>query len=132
MIINTPIAVAEIFDKISILEIKIEKIEDSSKIKCAKTELDLLMETINEHSLSYFFDQDLYQELKKTNLILWHICEKRRDFEIKKIFDTDFITESRLEYQTNDMRARIKAEINIFFKSGITEVKSYKKLSFEI
>ena len=128
MIITIPISVAELFDKISILEIKLEQVANQAKVQFAKQELEMLLAIAKEHKIDQFRAHDLYQELRVTNRKLWDICEERRRSELEQRFDEIFVEQSRLEYKTNDHRAQIKQRINHFFKSSIQEVKSYENL----
>lgn len=131
MLIQIPVAVAELFDKISILEIKLELVTDPDRRTHAQVELDKLMEIVRIHQLEGFLTQALYQELRQVNQQLWDVCEQRRQFEQLGRFDEEFVKQSRLEYKTNDLRASIKQKINRQFDSAIVEVKSYARLSHE-
>ena len=128
MIINTPIPVADLFDKISILEIKYSEIKGNKNIEIQK-ELDLLLKIAKENKLHQFLNSLLYKELKNINQKLWDICDERRKLEHKKIFNDYFIEISRNEYKVNDNRAEVKMRINKFFNSYIQEIKSYNKFS---
>lgn len=121
-----PVSIAEIFDKISILEIKIEELKDPQKLRHVEFELSALMEIARENDLLRFFDDELYLELKSINHKLWHICDIRRKQESDKEFGEEFIKESRNEYLTNDSRALIKRQINKKLNSEVIEVKSYE------
>lgn len=132
MLIEIPVAVAELFDKISILQIKLDLLEDPDRRAHAQIELDKLMTIVCEHKLQAFLGQDLYQQLRVTNQQLWDVCEQRRECEQAGRFDQEFIEQSRLEYKTNDRRASIKQKINQQFDSAIVEVKSYARLSHEL
>jgi hypothetical protein len=125
MIIEIPVSVAELFDKISILEIKLEQVADPAKVQFVRQELELLSAITKEHKVNDFLGHVLYQELRLTNRRLWDVCEERRRCELEQRFDAIFVEKSRLEYQTNDQRALIKQRINHFFNSSIQEVKSY-------
>lgn len=125
MKITIPVSVAELFDKISILQIKKENIQENSSLRFVNKELDSLIEIVKRKNMKSFMNHDLYNELKLSNKVLWNICEERRLSEKNKLFDESFINQSRLEYKTNDKRAKIKFKINKYYESEIIEVKSY-------
>ena len=119
------ISAGELLDKISILEIKKEKINDSQKLKIIDKELLSLKKTSNEKIPDKNEINDLVINLKKINLKLWDIEENKRKAEKDKKFDDDFIQLSREVYKSNDERAKIKSKINEILGSNIKEVKSY-------
>ena len=131
MLIHIPVAVAELFDKVSILEIKLRHLVDPKRRQHAKSELDELMQITKQHGLLDFLETSLYRQLLETNQALWDVCEVRRQLELAGQFDQDFIEKSRLEYKTNDLRASLKQQINARFGSTIVEVKSYQRFSHE-
>ena len=126
MLINTPISLGELVDKISILLIKQKNINDKSKILHVNKELDYLKSTlekkIKKKEINNYLDQ-----LVKINSELWKIEDDIRECERKKIFDQTFIELARSVYFTNDKRANVKSDINIKFGSELVEVKSYEK-----
>ena len=126
MIVNTPISLGELIDKISILVIKEKKITDEKKNNLIREELTLLRKTLNEtannNSINHYLNQ-----LIDVNSALWKIEDEIRDCEKNKKFDQKFIELARSVYITNDKRAEIKLEINNKFGSKIVEVKSYTK-----
>ena len=126
MLIDTPISLGELVDKISILIIKQKNINDKLKISHVNKELDYLKITleknIKKEEIHNYLDQ-----LIKINSELWKIEDDIRECERKKIFDHTFIELARSVYFTNDKRANVKSEINIKFGSELLEVKSYKK-----
>ncbi len=126
MIINTPISLGELIDKISILAIKEKKIRDEKKNNLISEELTLLRKTLNEAANNNSINNYLNQ-LIDVNSTLWKIEDEIRDCEKNKKFDQKFIELARSVYITNDRRAEIKLEINNKFGSKIVEVKSYKK-----
>ena len=126
MIINTPISLGELIDKISILRIKKKKIDDKNKIIFINQELQLLEETLT-NSFKDEKIKDYLDKLIKINSKLWKIEDDIRDCERNKQFDQKFIDLARAVYFTNDQRSRIKLEINNHFDSNIVEVKFYKK-----
>ena len=125
MIINCPISLGELVDKISILKIKIKNISDENKVNLAKVEHDQLMKTLDELSLK---EVSIYlDELIVINSELWIIEDDIREEERKKDFGEKFILLSRSVYRTNDRRFEVKNRINDFYGSGIKEVKSYEE-----
>ena len=126
MIINTPVSLGELVDKISILHIKNTNIKDNEKLLLVKEELSLLQQTLNDHvnndQIKPFLDS-----LIDINSKLWVIEDDIRDCERDKNFDQKFIDLARSVYFTNDKRSEIKLEINKKFGSKIVEVKSYEK-----
>ena len=126
MIINTPVSLGELVDKISILHIKNKKIKENEKLLLVKEELSLLQQTLNDHVNS---DQikPFLDSLIDINSKLWVIEDDIRDCERDKSFDQKFIDLARSVYFTNDKRSEIKLEINKKFGSKIVEVKSYEK-----
>ena len=126
MIINTPVSLGELVDKICILHIKNTNIKDNEKLLLVKEELSLLQQTLNDHVNS---DQikPFLDSLIDINSKLWIIEDDIRDCERDKNFDQKFIDLARSVYFTNDKRSEIKLEINKKFGSKIVEVKSYEK-----
>ncbi len=126
MLVDTPISIGELVDKISILKIKQDNISDKIKVKHVKKELDLL-----QKKLFNYIDRDDIQNyldlLVNVNSKLWKIEDDIRDCENNKLFDQTFIELARSVYYTNDERAKIKSEINKKFGSELVEVKSYKE-----
>jgi hypothetical protein len=125
--IYTEISAGELFDKISILEIKKNKIKDKTKRNIVLKELSSLQETVNENIEKSKSLTKLYKKLKSINLRLWKIEDDIRDCERKRNFEDEFIKLARAVYFTNDDRSRVKNKINGLTKSNISEVKSYKK-----
>ena len=119
------ISAGELLDKITILEIKKEKITDSEKLKSINKELSSLTKTSNEKIPDKKRIEDLVSNLKKINLKLWNIEENKRKAEKEKKFDETFIKLSRDVYKSNDERAKIKLKINEILGSNIKEVKSH-------
>ncbi len=123
--INVSISLGELLDKITILEIKYQKIEDIEKKQNIKHELDLLNSKyfkVKELNLEI---ENYFVQLKEINLELWDIEENVRDCEKRKKFDKEFIELSRSIYIKNDLRFEIKNQINKKFSSDIVEEKSY-------
>ena len=126
MLIDTPISLGELIDKISILIIKQKNINDKEKLKHVNKELDFLQNTM----IKYINYEDIKKYLDKLisiNSDLWKIEDDIRDCERKKIFDQKFIDLARNVYFTNDERSRVKSDINKNFGSELVEVKSYEE-----
>ena len=124
--INIKISYGELFDKISILEIKKTKLTNSDDIKNVTFELNLLTDALNKSHIHNNDIDQLFNELKKVNLQLWEIEDKIREKEKYSIFDDEFIKLARSVYKTNDKRSKIKKQININLKSEVFEIKSYQ------
>jgi hypothetical protein len=122
MNVSIPVGIGELYDKISVLEIKSERITDEAKLTYVREELALLRKTAAEFPI----DPSLYAELKKVNAGLWDIEDAIRMEESKKTFGEKFIGLARSVYVQNDQRAEIKRQINLASGSDIMEVKSYK------
>jgi hypothetical protein len=125
--IYSEISAGELFDKISILDIKKNKIKDKNKRNIILKELSSLKETASKNIEKSKLIIKLYKKLKSINLKLWKIEDDIRDCERKNNFDSKFIKLARAVYFTNDERSRVKNKINSLTKSNISEVKSYKK-----
>lgn len=125
--IYSEISAGELFDKISILEIKKNKIKDKNKRNIILKELSSLQKTASENIEKSKSIIKLYKKLKSINLKLWKIEDDIRDCERKNNFESKFIKLARAVYFTNDERSLIKNKINSLTKSNISEVKSYKK-----
>ena len=124
--INIKISYGELFDKISILEIKKTKLANSDDIKNVTFELNLLTDALNKSNIDFHSVNNLLNKLKKVNLQLWEIEDEIREKERYSLFDEEFIELARSVYKTNDERSKIKKEININLKSEVFEVKSYQ------
>ena len=121
-----PVAVGELADKITILEIKAERITDAAKLRNVRTELDQLRAVWDRQGPHSAGLEALTQELKKVNESLWDIEDEIRDCERAQDFGPQFIALARAVYRTNDRRAEIKREINLLLGSNIIEEKSYR------
>ena len=122
MIVNAPISVGELIDKITILKIKSILIKDITKLKNIEQELQLLEEL--KDSLNITVDS-LQSNLYGVNLELWHIENFKRECEKNQRFDDKFIESARQVYLKNDLRASLKKQINELVGSTIIEEKSY-------
>ena len=126
MLINTPISLGELVDKISILIIKQKNITDETKLDHVKKELDFLEKTL----MNYVQQEEInnyLENLININSKLWNIEDDIRECERKKLFDQTFIDLARSVYFTNDERAKVKNDINKIFGSELVEVKSYEE-----
>ena len=121
-IINAPISIGELLDKITILEIKKNKFQNS-KLKNVLKELSLLRKLMEKNQIE--ITDDLFTQLKEINLTLWNIEDQIRIKEKNKEFDNTFIELARSVYFKNDKRAEIKKSINRISNSEITEEKFY-------
>ena len=126
MLINTPISLGELVDKISILMIKKKNISDSIKLEHVVKELEFLEKTLKEYIPEGKINKFI-QELVNINSKLWKIEDDIRECERNKLFDQTFIDLARSVYFTNDQRAKIKNDINKNFGSELVEVKSYEE-----
>ena len=127
MKISVPISVGELFDKISILEIKKIKIKDKTKLQDIKFELNALKQILTKKRLHKKDNKEQYTKLFNINKRLWNIEDKKRSYEKSKKFDKAFIELARKVYLLNDRRAEIKNKINHISGSTIREIKSYEK-----
>ena len=119
------ISAGELVDKITILEIKNEKILEKNKLIEINKELNSLLRNFNEHLNQTDEIKSLRNELKEINLKLWDIEDSKRAAEKNKKFNEHFISLARNVYKMNDLRAKIKMKINTLVGSNIKEVKSY-------
>ena len=123
--ILSEISPGELLDKISILEIKIEKVKDKNSLEEIKKEYKILKE-IQTSSIEITGEiKDLFQSVKNVNIKFWNIEEKLRICEKNKNFDKNFIELARGVYFANDERAELKSKINKILKSNIIEIKQY-------
>ena len=126
MLINTPISLGELVDKISILMIKKKNISDSIKLQHVNKELDFLQKTLKKN-ISEDKINEFLLTLVNINSKLWDIEDDIRECEGKRLFDQTFIDLARSVYFTNDERAKVKNDINKTFGSELVEVKSYEE-----
>ena len=126
MLINTPISLGELVDKISILMIKKKNISDSIKLQHVNKELEFLQKTLKKYISADEINEFLLK-LVNINSKLWDIEDDIRECERKKLFDQTFIDLARSVYFTNDERAKVKNDINKTFGSELIEVKSYEE-----
>lgn len=121
----------ELIDKFTIIEIKLMKINDKSKLENISKEYNILNKLIKPLFEQYCYGtidlDDLYLELTEVNQILWDIEDKIREHEKLQLYDKKFIELARLVYITNDKRSEIKKKINLMTNSIIIEEKSYSE-----
>ena len=125
MNLTAEISVGEFLDKITILEIKSERIQDEAKLINVRKELDTLRQTWEASPFSRQDVSNEVAELKKINEKLWEIEDDIRDKESQGAFDEEFIELARSVYFTNDERAAVKRTINVKVGSELVEEKSY-------
>ena len=126
MLINVPVSIGELFDKISILDIKTKKIKNKDDLKLIKYELSKLKKIAKSKGLTSNKIKKKYLLLKSINEKLWNIENRKRRCEKLKKFDKNFIDLARKVYIFNDKRAQIKKDINHLSGSSIVEIKLHK------
>jgi hypothetical protein len=120
------VSVGEVVDKITILQIKEERIKDEIKLTHIRKELDILVNTLNESGINV--PLDMVERLKSINSELWDAEDILRDKESKEIYDDEFIKCAVADSVLNDQRFLVKNEINNYCDSNIKEQKSYDGL----
>ena len=123
--ILSEISPGELLDKISILEIKLEKIKDKASQEAINKEYKIIKEVQNSSLEVTEKLKTLFKEIKEVNLNLWNIEDKLRICEKNKDFGKTFIELARSVYLNNDKRSKIKLEINKILGSNIREIKQY-------
>lgn len=124
--ILVPISPGELLDKITILEIKAERIDKPEKVANVRHELELLSKVWSDSVTEDKVVADLHRQLKTINEELWEIEDDIRDEERQNSFGEKFIALARAVYVTNDKRAQAKKEVNLHLGSEIIEEKSYR------
>ncbi len=124
--ILVPVSPGEVLDKITILEIKSERMSDAAKLANVRAELQLLRATWEQSVAVDDTIEQLHRQLKEVNEALWVIEDDIRDKERAGEFDQSFIDLARSVYVTNDRRSRIKKQLNLHLGSDIIEEKSYQ------
>jgi hypothetical protein len=124
--LRVPVSIGELIDKITILEIKAERITDPAKRRNVLAELKTLVEAKTGAGLDSADIGPFAAELKSINATLWDIEDAIREAEARQDFGPRFIELARSVYQMNDRRARVKYRINTAFNSALVEEKSYK------
>ena len=120
------VAIGEIFDKITILDIKLERILDESRLTYIQGEKDVLEHALKLEGVK--IDSNLYHELREINLKIWDTEAGFREKEAKQQFDDEFVEFARLNAKYNDERFLIKKRINEYYNSPVREQKSYDRL----
>lgn len=130
MQVNTPISLGELADKLTILEIKLDKISNTEKLQNINKEHDLLKQTLNQVIVESALNKDevnaFKDDLKAINEQLWVIEDDIRECERNNDFSNIFIELARSVYITNDKRAAVKNAMNHKFGSDLVEEKSYE------
>ena len=124
--IQSEISAGELFDKISILEVKLDKIKNENNLKIINKEYKSLKESQDSNIKTTEETKKLYDEIKEINLKLWDIEDNIRICEKNKDFGKKFIELARLVYVTNDQRSKTKSKINELLGSNIKEIKQYE------
>ena len=120
------VAIGEIFDKITILDIKLERISDASRLSYVQGEKDVLEEALKLEGVE--IDSELYQELRDINMKIWDTEAGFREKEAEQEFDDEFVQFARLNAKYNDERFLVKKRINEHYDSPVREQKSYDRL----
>ena len=123
--IHAEISTGELLDKLSILEIRLDKIKDKNSLVEINKEYEILKNLKNSNTESSEKNEHLFNEIKKVNLNLWNIEDEIRVCEKNKDFGQTFIELARSVYFNNDKRSKIKSEINKLSNSNIREIKQY-------
>ena len=129
MSIDISVSVGEVMDKLTILQIKSERIDDAQKLKNVHKEIAALTPACARPEFNTPEVQTLVAKLKSVNETLWDIEDDIRDKEFQKAFDDEFISLARSVYVTNDKRAELKKQINLATGSALVEEKSYQDYS---
>jgi len=124
--IAVPVSPGELVDKITILEIKAERIADAAKLGSVRTELNLLRAARDSAAKPSAELARLTADLKRANEALWEIEDRIRDCERAGDFGATFVELARAVYRTNDERAAIKRRINLLLGAAFLEEKSYR------
>ena len=124
--ISIPVSIGEIIDKLSILQVKKNKVKDKTKLEFIDKEFELLYNFSSEY-LNNPDTELIYHKLVSVNTNLWEIEDELRVMEKEKNFGNEFVSSARKVYFTNDERFRLKNEINLITESEIREVKEYVK-----
>ena len=124
--IQVPVSAGEVLDKITILEIKSERMSDPEQLANVRVELKLLQDTWAAAIKQDDVIRALHAELRKINESLWEIEDGIRDKERAKEFDEEFTRLARAVYITNDRRSAVKKKLNLHLGSKIVEEKSYQ------
>ena len=131
MSVQVEISTGELIDKISILQIKSERITDQSKLENIKIELESLLDTWENSSFSKTEIAEEITQIREVNEKLWELEDDIRIKEASQSFDEEFVRLARSVYITNDQRAEIKRKINEKLGSALIEEKSYSNYNKE-
>ena len=126
MVVKIPVSWGELFDKLTILEIKRARIDNQQKLANINKELEALRQVCSDHQLPEESLQEVIDDLRRTNESLWEIEDDIRSCERNKDFSDAFVKLARAVYKTNDRRAEIKLRINQLLGSELIEEKSYE------
>ena len=126
MTISIQASVGEVVDKVSILNIKVEKLTNPEALENVLLELGFLKRALKDSGMEEALSHSLFQQLAEVNAKLWQVEDELREFESKRIFDAEFIELARSVYKLNDRRASIKRDVNLAFGSQLMEEKCYK------
>lgn len=126
MLVALPVSIGEAIDKITILQIKAERIKAADKLENINKELRILISELDKIDGLWARISDQQARLKAVNEELWVIEDDIRVKEFRKEFDEEFIRLARAVYVTNDKRANVKKEINLLLGSELVEEKSYE------
>lgn len=126
--VSVPVSVGEMIDKLSILQVKKQKITNEEKLVYVNKEFELLY-NLSSTYLNEPVIESLYHQLVQVNSSLWDVEDKLRVLEKEQRFEGEFVSLARKVYFTNDERFRLKNEINSNTSSEIREVKEYVKYS---
>jgi hypothetical protein len=126
MLLNVQTSPGEFLDKLTILELKAERIADPEKLANVRRELELLRATWAASPLAARDVAALVAGLRAANEALWEVEDRLRACEAEQRFDAEFVELARTVYHTNDRRAAIKRQINLLLGSDLFEEKSYR------
>ena len=132
MNIKIEAGIGEILDKLSILQIKLIKIENNYKLKNIEYEYNILLNIVSKNIDSNILNNEKYKNLLDVNKKLWNVEDNLREFEKINKFDEDFIINARSVYILNDQRCYIKKLLNNEYNSNIIEEKSYNSYNYDL
>ena len=132
MNIKIEAGIGEILDKLSILQIKLIKIENNDKLKNIEYEYNILLNIVSKNIDSNILNNEKYKNLLDVNKKLWNVEDNLREFEKINKFDEDFIINARSVYILNDQRCYIKKLLNNEYNSNIIEEKSYNSYNYDL
>jgi len=127
MHLDCPTSPGDFLDKLTILEIKAERITDAAKLENVRRELEALRAAWQASPFGARDVRALVGRLREVNAALWDIEDRIREKEAARTFDAEFVELARSVYRTNDRRAAIKRELNVALGSELIEEKSYSK-----